>query len=658
MLKTAGTLAADLWSRTLAHGTGRWLALAGAVGLLCAVVGFALNLGVNLVTHLTLGLLVGWTPLLHGAHIPIPVAGTFTPWLAVPIVALGGVAAGWIAARFAADAAGGGTDLAVEAFHRRRGDIPLRTSLTKLATSFATLGCGGSAGREGPITLVGAGFGSWFATRLGLTVRDRRLLLVSGISGGIAAVFHAPLAATLFACEVLYRGRALEAEALIPAAISGVVGFVGASLLDAGWNAMVGSDTVLTGSLFTVPGGLGFTPSGWAQLAGYLLVAIACAIGARLFISLMGAAGTAARGSGLPLWARAGAGGALAAATAIGCLMLLGQVGGPESTTGFAVLGPGYGVLQHVLDAGRGWGWATALLLVAVAKMLATACTVASGGSGGVFAPSLAIGGCLGGAVGIACQGLPIAPPVAACVLTGMAAFLAAGHRTPVAAVLMVCEISGTYGLLIPAMWSTGLATLLSGDRTLIAAQARNEGDSPAHCDRHVRDVFREARVGELVDRDLPVPTLRPASTLEECRHLVASTDLDAFPVLDDGGRLLGVVALDDLRQFLGQHDADAIVRVADLVAGRALALRPEDPLTRAMRRFADSDLEDLPVVDAGGRLVGMLRRAELFRWYAGRMDRHAAELRAEGHESGSASWRRTTAFDARHDPPDSAPGT
>jgi CIC family chloride channel protein len=627
------------------QASGRWLILAGGVGLLCGAVGFLFNLGVNLVTHLALGRIVGYQPLLHGAHVPIAPADHIWPWLAVPVVAAGGCLAGWIAQRWAPAAAGGGTDLAVEAWHRHRADIPLRTTLTKLATAFATLGSGGSAGREGPITLVGAGFGSWFAQRLGLTVRDRRTLLVAGIAGGIAAVFHTPLAAALFAAEVLYRGRDIEAESLIPAAIASVIAFVSASLLEGTWNALVGAPAQLTTSLFQVPTGLGFSATAWPQLVGYLLVALACAVAARAWIGLMSGTALAARRSGLPLWLRAGIGGALAGTVAVVALLAVqrttdGQVG----QAGFAVLGPGYALLQQVFDQADGWSWAMALLLVAVAKMTATACTVASGGSGGLFAPSLVIGGCLGGATGILMSGTSLAAPVPACVVVGMGAFLAAGHRVPVTALLLVCELSGTYGLLIPAMWTCGLAVLLTGERTLIPGQQRSAAESPAHRERQVRDLFADARVSDLMTSD-QVRMLEPSSTLDDCRTVLADSGQTVFPVVDAQRKLVGLVTLDDLRAFLDEDAADDLVRVADLMAGRALALRPDDVLSRALRRFAEHPVGELPVVDDAGVLIGLLRRDALFRWYAARMERHAGELRAEGVEPGTGSWRRSTSM-------------
>lgn len=636
-----------LWSRLLAHSTGRWLALAGLVGVVCGVVGFAFNLAVNACMTLGVGLAVGYTPKLSGPTLPIAPGEVLHPWLALPVLALGGALAGWIASRFALRAAGGGTEHAVTSFHSGRGSIPLRLTLTKLAASTATLGSGGSAGREGPISLVGAGFGAYVAERLGLVVRDRRTLLVAGIAGGISAVFHAPFAAALFAVEVLYRGPDLEGDALVPAAISSVLAFIVAGVLEGLWHALVGVDAPLTGSLLSVPAGAGFAVGDWLQLLGYLGVALACAVGAHVFIILLASIRSLGERTCPPLWLRAAGGAAATGAIAVGLWYALAALaGGPDARIGFVVLGPGYGMLQRAMEAAPGPILALALTLVAVAKMLATACTVGSGGSGGVFAPSLVIGGCLGGAVCAALHGLPICPPMSAGVLVGMAAFLASSHRTPMAGIFMSCEVGGSYALLIPSLWTCGIAFLLLGRRSLIPGQPWSQAQSGAHGEGRAHDPFSEAQVGDLLSSESSARTLEPSATLADCRGVLASTGQTVIPILDPGRKLLGVVTIDDLRQFLDDHDADALVRVDDLCAGRALALRPDDSLSRALRRFAEHPLDDLPVVDGNGLYLGLLRRESLFRWYQGRMERVAADLRAEGVEPATDSWRRSTNAD------------
>jgi CIC family chloride channel protein len=632
------------WTHVLGHGTGRWLLLGGIVGMLCGAAGFVFELAVNLVSALLLGVGVGLPLHLEGPWVPLP-AGTDLRWFLIPpVLMIGGALSGWLSGAFAHDAAGGGTGVAVLAFHRHRGRISPRTTLTKMAASAVTLGSGGSAGREGPIALVGAGFGAWFASRAGLSVPDRRTLLVAGIAGGVAAIFHAPLAAALFAAEVLYRGPDLEADVLMPAFISSIVGFVTAGLLVGAWNGLCGHPVVLTSSLFQVPAGLGFGSGDWPQLIGYLAIAVAVAFGARLFIACYKGFGA---WSGRVFASSVVRGAVGAGLTGVLCVALLLTVSrwapeAPKATS--ALLGPGYGLVQGAIERVTPdlW-WAALLALLALGKILATAFTVGSGCSGGIFAPSLVIGGALAGAVGAALHGTIFAPPPAAAVVIGMAAFLAVTHRTPVAALLMVSEVTGTYGLLIPAMWVVGISWLLLGERTAIPQQERSPWKSPAHHGHGFQDLFVQAKVAEALPAGgaLDVATLAPGDNLEACRARVADSRQHLFPVVQDD-RLVGMVRLDDLRAHLYAHDLDEVVAVTDLMDGPAAALKPDDTLARALRRFAQHGVEELPVVDATGRFLGLLPRQALFDHY-----QRAVRALAEGSEAPSADladWRRRTA--------------
>jgi CIC family chloride channel protein len=633
--------ARPLWRGILGHSTGRWLVLAGVVGALCGIAGFVLNLGVNALSTLLLGQLIGSHPHLVGPLIPGALEQPLRPWLILPVLALGGALSGWLATRFAEDAAGGGLGVAVQSFHERRGVIALRTTLTKLVASVVTIGSGGSTGREGPIALVGAGLGSWVAMRLGLTVRDRRVLLAAGIAGGTAAVFHVPLAAAILAAEILYRTPELESEVLIPSFIASIVGFTVCGLAEGAWNASMGVASPLTASIFTAPAGIGFDVSQWRQLGGYGLVVIALVIAARLFIAILAMIQTRMEAWIAQRWLRAGCGALLSGGIVIALLNGFALLGAHEDAA-LSIMGPGYDIVQTTLNMTTApWTWAVVLAIFAFAKILATALIAGSGCSAGIFGSTIAVGGCVGGAVGIALQGTVFGPPIPACVLIGMAGMLGASLRTPVAALLMVSEIGGTYALLIPAMWVVGPTFLLLGDRSLIAGQAHSPADSPAHHGKFFKDLFAGSTVAELLDRSAQVTSLAPSSTLDDCRRALAETKQTVFPVIEHG-LLTGIVTLDDLRGFVYQRDTDALVRVADLASGVAAALHPEDSLGRALRRFNQHRLDDLPVTNVDGTFIGLLNREALFEHY----QRSAEQLTEDRHREGyieTTDWRRAT---------------
>ena len=133
--------------------------------------------------------------------------------------------AGWLTWRYAPEASGHGTDSAIDAFHNKRGEIALRVPIIKAIASAITLGTAGSAGREGPIAQIGAGFGACLATWLKLSARDRRILLAAGMGAGVGAIFRAPLAGALFAGEILYRDAELEADVIMPAAVASTIAY-------------------------------------------------------------------------------------------------------------------------------------------------------------------------------------------------------------------------------------------------------------------------------------------------------------------------------------------------------------------------------------------------------------------------------------------------
>lgn len=139
--------------------------------------------------------------------------------------AMGGLVSGWIVYTFAPEAEGHGTDAAIDAYHRKGGFIRGRVPIVKTITSAITLTTGGSGGREGPIAQIGAGFGSFLATTLKLSERERRIMMAAGIGAGVGSIFRAPLAGALFAAEVLYRDPEFESEVIIPAGISSVVAY-------------------------------------------------------------------------------------------------------------------------------------------------------------------------------------------------------------------------------------------------------------------------------------------------------------------------------------------------------------------------------------------------------------------------------------------------
>lgn len=394
-------------------------------------------------------------------------------WLVPLATTLGGLLSGLIVFRFAPEAEGHGTDSAVRAYHHQQGQIRTRVPLVKALSAAITIGSGGAAGREGPGVQISAGFGSVFARLVGCTVEERRILMLAGVAAGLSAMFRSPLGAAVLAVEVLYRSMQFEGGALLYTMIAAVVGY-------AVNGAFVGYEPI-----FDVDPGLRFR--GFQELGWYALLGL----------------GTGVFAAGLP-WVfyrtreifKRLPGPRVLQPTLGGLLVGLIGMAFPQ------ILAGGYGWMQRAIDGELSLGL---LLVLPVLMSLAMSLTVSSGGSGGIFAPTLYIGTCLGAALatGVNQVAPDVALPVAAFAVVGMAALFSGAGRTPMATLFMVVEMTGGYGLMVPAMLATTLSFIVQVGLTrrarfpsLYEAQVQGLGDSPVHHDEYVHKVVELIHAG------------------------------------------------------------------------------------------------------------------------------------------------------------------
>ena len=355
--------------------------------------------------------------------------------------------------RFASLEHARGTDSAILAYHRRHGYVPPAVLPVKSVASVLTVASGGSAGYEGPVTLIGAACGSVVASWFGLSRKARRILMTAGISAGIAALFQAPLAGAIFGFEVLYSSSDIEYDCILPCFVASTVAYTIFAYFF-GW-----------GALFPMPSDLAY--SNGLRLLPYFVLALVITFGVRFYISFFKSTERFFVRQQVPGEVKVAVGG-----------LIVGVIGVflPE------ILGTSYSVIRETLS-GETLGLGM-LLAVFFGKAIATSFTVGSGGSGGVFAPAIVCGGALGGAVGIVFSRLlPASWGVhpASFALVGMAGFLASAIRTPVTAIVMVAEISGNHQLLVPAMWVCGISFWLNNGWTLYRSQPHNRTSSQVH---------------------------------------------------------------------------------------------------------------------------------------------------------------------------------
>lgn len=582
----------------------RWLfysLLVGVVAGLGAVVFFyLLQLGNDLFLHRLAGYIPpgpageGGAP---GTGGPFGFGTAALGLLLAPV--LGGLLSGLLVYTWAPEAEGHGTDAMIEAFHHHRGVIRPRVVPIKTLASALTIGSGGSAGREGPIAQIGAGFGSVLATVLRLSDRDRRILMLAGAAAGIGAIFRAPLGGALIGTEVLYSEAELEYEALVPSLIASVVAYsIFGSLF--GWTP-----------LFAIPR---FTFEHPLELLFYGTFGLLCAVIGRLYVAVFyGSRDHFFRHLPFPHGLRPAFGGLLVG------LLALGAPG---------VLGAGYGWVQQAIDGKLAWEAMGALTAL---KILATSFTISSGGSGGVFGPSVIIGGLLGGAFGhLAAQLFPalITQP-AAFVIVGMGGFFAGIAKVPLGSILMVSEMTGGYALLVPLMLVAVLATLFTGHARLYEKQVPTRLDSPAHQGEFLIDVLAGVRVRDVLRSERPLVTFKVDTLLQEVLPLAFGSSQLRFPCLDGEGRLIGMLDLDDLRRLHDLPDLGPLARAYDVARPVHHVLSLDETLTEALGKFVDSDAIELPVVDPpdSRQVVGLLARREILHAY----DRAMAGHRARG---------------------------
>jgi chloride channel protein, CIC family len=293
------------------------------------------------------------------------------------------------------------------------------------------------------------------------------------------------------------------------------------------------------------------------------------------------------------------------------------------------VMGGGYGWLQLTLDEQLPL---KVLVLLLPAKILATSLTISSGGSGGVFAPSLVIGGVAGAVFADLVQRVApqYAPPTAACVLVGMGGFFAGVAKVPVASLIMVAEMSGSYGLLVPMMLVSSVAFLLMRGVGIYEKQVPGRVDSPAHIGEFQIDVLERQTVREVMDPDQRIVTVAPGASFDAVLALLADADQYAFPVVDEHGMVEGMFSINDVRRVMATPEVWPLLVASDLgVTARGMAyLEPDDDLHTALQRFTAFQRDILPVVD--GRppapVIGLLRHHEVMEAY----DREIQRLRQE----------------------------
>ncbi len=587
-----------------AHGA-KWSLYFILIGLIAGLGSVVFHYLCQIGVHAFMDLMAGYRPPAPaGEHHLIPPSNTpFNRWILLFLPAFGGIISGWLVYTFAPEAEGHGTDAAIDAYHRKGGFIRGRVPIIKTIASAITLTTGGSGGREGPIAQIGAGFGSFLGTKLKLSDRDRRIMMAAGIGAGVGSIFRAPMAGALFAAEVLYRDPEFESEVIIPAGISSVVAYCLFCLVF-GW-----------GSLFKSPDFIFRNP---LELGPYVVLALVLVGTGALYVKAFYGITALFRRIHIPNHIKPAIGG-----------LITGIIGFFLPHT----LAFGYGFAQKAIQNELTVPF---LLSLAIGKIFTTSFSIGSGGSGGVFGPSVVIGGAMGGVVGKLFHSVMpgVVTEPGAFVIVGMAGFFTAVSNTPISTIIFVSEMTNSYHLLLPSLLVCSVAYLASRRWTIYERQVKSKIESPAHAGEFFVDVLQAIKVRDLMHRIRKVEMIPQDMTFCDFKRYFAETKQHYFPVMDENKRLVGIFSSTDIRSVLFAVGIEDLILVNDICTADIIFTAPSEDMNTVMQKFTVKNIDSLPVVkdDDHGVLIGMLNRREVISFYNEKI-RNMKSSRSDGGE-------------------------
>ena len=568
---------------------GKWLFYFVMIGIIAGSGAIIFHYLCSLGMHYFLDLIAGYRPASPaGEHLLLPHTQTqFNRWILLILPAVGGLISGWIVYTYAPEAEGHGTDAAIDAYHHKGGLIRGRIPIIKTIASAITLTTGGSGGREGPIAQIGAGFGSFLATKFKLSERERRIMMAAGIGAGVGSIFRAPLAGALFAAEVLYRDPDFESEVIIPAGISSVVAYCIFCLVF-GW-----------GSLFDSPDFLFRNP---LELGPYLVLAGVLVLTAILYIKVFYGVRDLFHKFSIPNHFKPAIGG-----------LITGIIGFFLPYT----LAFGYGIAQQAIFNQVA---IPTLIALALGKILTTSFSIGSGGSGGVFGPSIVIGGAIGGAVGKLFHLLipSVVTSPGAFVIVGMAGFFSAASNTPISTIIFISEMTNSYHLLLPSLLVCSICYLLCQRWTIYEQQLKSRIDSPAHAGEFMMDILQTIKVGDLRYLIKEVRCVNENMGFSEFKKIFSSTKQHYFPVINSKGDFSGIFSSNDIREIIFTPHIEQLVVMKDIMVSDLIYTTPSDDLNTVLLKLTQKNIDALPVVeeDGSGQLIGLIYRRDIISHY------------------------------------------
>ena len=548
-------------------------------------------------------------------------------WIYLIIPVLGGLLVGPLIL-FAQEAKGHGVPEVMQALILRGGRIRPRVAAAKIAASALCIGTGGSAGREGPIIQVGSALGSSIGQMLRLSDERIRNLVACGAAAGIAATFNAPIAGVAFAIEVLMCGLQMRAFGNV------VIAAVSASVVS---RNIIGDKFA-----FQVPT---YSLHSYGEIFLYLALGLTAALVGIMFIRILNFSENVFDNWKFPQIFKPAVGGLLLGLIGLAYMNLPGLTfpvgsgahGGGLNTPIPHMYGSGFPFIQAAIQ-----GKASLWILVALIflKPLATSCTLGSGNSGGVFAPSLFTGAVLGGAMGhLFSSWFPsMEINTGAYALVGMAALFSATARAPLTAMLIVFEMSNDYFMILPLMVAGVTASYFAQwlhPESIYTMKLAKRG--VRFSEGRDMDIMQGVKISEVM-KSKPV-TVHKDDSFSEVMALFQETNILGFPVMADNNKLWGIITLQDIHRAQSESNFSSKgLKVAELAVEDPITVFPDEPIWVAIQKMSPRDLARLPVISRDGSktLCGIISRSDILRAYdvgvvrkqRGQIVEHQVELR------------------------------
>ncbi|MFQ5839481.1 MAG: chloride channel protein [Candidatus Methylomirabilales bacterium] len=511
----------------------------------------------------------------------VPLRGAYRVLIAPT---LGGMIVGPLIYFFAREAKGHGVPEVMLAVAEQEGKIRPRVALVKILASSLSIGSGGSVGREGPIVQIGSALGSSIGQLLNVPSHLIQTLVACGAAGGISATFNAPIAGTIFALEVILRDFSARAFSLV------VLSSVAAAAIS---RALLGNFPAFQVPKYALE-------SAW-ELGLYVLLGIVAAVVGKLFVIVLYKSEDIFDSSRLPEYVKPVVGG-----------LCIGGLGFffPH------VMGVGYETIEAALVGKLG---VTLVLILLILKILATSITIGSGGSGGIFAPSLFMGAMLGQAYGsLANLLLPaVTAPPGAYALVGMGAVFAGAAQAPITSILILFEMTGDYRIILPLMIASVISSQVAywiNRETIYTLKLIRRGIDLSR--PRPTDVLDTVRVADAMSRT--VRTIPADSSLHEVDNTFRQFHYSSFPVVDEDERLVGVIGYAELHDALTAGTPLDGMQARHVMRSPAPVVFPQERLSQVLAKFKEHRMGRIPVVEQpeSTTLIGIISHSDVLNYY------------------------------------------